>query len=59
MFLTQQQANSNTTSINNGCYIYNTGIEITVGYRLKPIKKKKTDLKILRFKQINRPTFST
>ena len=23
MFLTQQQANSNTTSINNGCYIYN------------------------------------
>ena len=24
MFLTQQQANRNITSINNGCYIYNS-----------------------------------
>ena len=33
-----------------------------VGYMLKPTKekkKKKNDLKILRFKQINQPTFST
>ena len=34
------------------------GIKTMVGYQLKPSKKKKNHLKILRLKQIKRPTFT-